>query len=207
MPVTTLDAATALVVIDLQQGIVATPLAHPVEGVVARSAELARAFRGRGLPVVLVNVAGTPQGRTDAGPVALDRPEGWTELIPELERQPGDLLVTKYARSAFTGTGLADRLRERGVTQIVVTGIATSGGVESTARDAHELGFHVTLPGDAMTDRTAERHDHSVLQVFPRIAETGSTQDVLDALASLPEPPSRTGQPQLPESGAAADRS
>ncbi|MFI0939307.1 isochorismatase family cysteine hydrolase [Streptomyces sp. NPDC021020] len=198
MPVTTLDAATALVVIDLQQGIVATPLAHPVEGVVARSAELARAFRGRGLPVVLVNVAGTPQGRTDAGPVVLDRPEGWTELIPELERQPGDILVTKYARSAFTATGLADRLRERGVTQIVVTGIATSGGVESTARDAHEQGFHVTLPGDAMTDRTAERHDHSVLQVFPRIAETGSTQDVLDALASLPE---------LPESGAAADRS
>lgn len=189
MPVTTLDAATALVVVDLQQGVVAMPLAHPVEDVVARSAELARAFRARGLPVVLVNVAGAPRGRTDAGPSVLDFSDGWTTLIPELEQQPGDLLVTKYARSAFTGTGLAGTLRERGVTQVVVTGIATSGGVESTARDAHERGFHVTLPADAMTDRSAERHDHSLLQVFPRIAETGTTRDVLDALGSLPGPP------------------
>ncbi|MFI0719713.1 isochorismatase family cysteine hydrolase [Streptomyces sp. NPDC021224] len=201
MPVTTLDESTALVVIDLQRGIVAMPLAHPVEDVVARSAELARAFRDRGLPVVLVNVAGTPQGRTDAGPVALDRPEGWTELIPELEQQPGDVLVTKHARSAFTATGLAGTLRGLGVTQVVVTGIATSGGVESTARDAHEQGFHVTLPADAMTDRSAERHDHSLLQVFPRIAETGTTRDVLDALASLPVQPVQSG------SGSAADRS
>ncbi|MFI0897034.1 isochorismatase family protein [Streptomyces sp. NPDC020983] len=195
MPVTTLDEATALVVIDLQKGVVTMPLAHPVEDVVARSAKLARAFRDRGLPVVLVNVAGTPQGRTDAGPVVLDRPEGWTELIPELEQQPGDILVTKHARSAFTGTGLDGTLRERGVTQVVVTGIATSGGVESTARAAHELGFHVTLPADAMTDRSPERHDHSVLQVFPRIAETGTTQDVLDALASLPVSGPAAGRP------------
>lgn len=185
MPVTTLDPTTALVLVDLQAGVVAMPLAHPVEDVVARSKDLLRAFRGRGLPVVLVNVAGTPSGRTDLGVRTLDFADGWTELIPELDRQPADLLVTKHARSAFTRTGLADRLRDLGVTQVVVTGIATSGGVESTARDAHEQGFHVTLPVDAMTDSDRERHEHSVARIFPRIAETGSTQDVLDALADL----------------------
>jgi nicotinamidase-related amidase len=146
------------------------------------SSALLTAFRDRGLPVVLVNVAGAPSGRTDTGNATHAFPDGWTDPIPALDRRPTDILVTKHARSAFTGTGLADLLRASQVTQVVVTGIATSGGVESTARDAHEQGFHVTLPVDAMTDRTLDRHDHSVRQVFPRIAETGTTQDVLDIL-------------------------
>ncbi|WUH93641.1 isochorismatase family protein [Streptomyces sp. NBC_00433] len=186
MPVTTVDPTTALIVIDLQKGIVGLPLAHPAEDVAARTADLLRAFRERGLPVVLVNVAGAPGGRTDGGVRTLDFPDGWTELIPELDQRPGDLLVTKYARSAFTGTGLADRLRDLGVTQVVVTGVSTSGGVESTARDAHEQGFHVTLPVDAMSDRDTGQHEHSVVRIFPRIAETGTTQDVLDALSARP---------------------
>jgi nicotinamidase-related amidase len=183
MPVTTVDPATALVVIDLQAGVVAMPLASPVEDVVAHTKDLLTAFRERGLPVVLVNVAGTPPGRTDLGVRILDVQDGWTELIPELDRQPADLLVTKHSRSAFPGTGLAGRLRDLGVTQVVVTGISTSGGVESTARDAHEQGFHVTLPVDAMTDPDPERHEYSVSRIFPRIAETGTTKELLDALA------------------------
>jgi nicotinamidase-related amidase len=185
MPITTLDPRTALVIIDLQKGVVDMPLAHPVAGVVERSVELAREFRAHGLPVVLVNVAGSPPGRTDAsGAAPRTLPQGWSDLIDELEVQDGDVLVTKYARSAFTGTGLAERLRDAGVTQVVVTGIATAGGVESTARDAHEQGFHVTLPVDAMTDSHAERHRHSVEAAFPRIAETGTTADVLAILAA-----------------------
>lgn len=185
MPITTLDPRTALVIIDLQKGVVDMPLAHPVAGVVERSVELAREFRARGLPVVLVNVAGSPPGRTDAGSAApRTLPQGWSDLIDELEVRDGDVLVTKYARSAFTRTGLAERLRDAGVTQVVVTGIATAGGVESTARDAHEQGFHVTLPVDAMTDTHAERHRHSVEAAFPRIAETGTTADVLAILAA-----------------------
>ena len=187
MPITTLDPTSALIVVDLQQGIVGLPLAHPVEGVVERSTALAEAFRAHGLPVVLVNVAGTPAGRTDRGAMGRARgfAEGWTDLIPELAQQPEDILVTKRARSAFTGTGLTERLRALGVTQAVVTGIATASGVESPARDAHEQGFHVTLPVDAMTDSTLASHEHSVAQSFPRIAETGTTQDVLDALSAL----------------------
>ncbi|WP_305780130.1 isochorismatase family protein [Nocardia nova] len=185
MPVTTLDPATALIVIDLQHGIVDRPLAHPVEPVITRAATLAHAFRDRDLPVVLVNVAGTPPGRTDAGAMTMtDLPPDWTALIPEMTPQPGDIQVTKHARSAFAGTGLADRLRADGVTQVVVVGIATGAGVESTARDAHEQGFHVTLPVDAMTDSDAERHDHSIAHIFGRIAETGTTDDVLRTLAA-----------------------
>lgn len=184
MPVTAIDPQSALIVIDLQRGHAGVDLAHPLAGVVARSAELAKAFRGRGLPVVLVSVAGSPPGRTDAGAIQHSVPDGFTDLLPELESQPGDLVLTKYARSAFTGTGLAETLRKLGVTQVVVTGVSTSGGVESTARDAHEQGFNVTLPVDAMTDSRTARHEHSVTQVFPRIAETGTTSDVLTVLAN-----------------------
>jgi nicotinamidase-related amidase len=183
VPFSAVDQKTALIVVDLQAGIVGMPLAHPVDPIVARSVALLGAFRERGLPVVLVNVAGTPGGRTDNAPrSAASFPEGWTELIPDLARQPADLLVTKHARSAFSGTGLAERLRGLGVTQVVVTGIATSSGVESTARTAHEEGFHVSLPVDAMTDAALASHEYSVAHIFPRIAETGTTAQLLTLL-------------------------
>lgn len=189
MTVTAIDPAAALIVVDLQQGIVTAALAHPVAGVIENSAALLTAFRDRGLPVVLVNVAGSPPGRTDARPgggAPRAVPDGWSDLIPELGQQPGDLIVTKHARSAFSGTGLADTLHALGVTQVVITGISTSSGVESTARDAHEQGFNVTLVADAMTDSELARHEHSVARIFPRIAETGTTADVLAALAEHP---------------------
>ena len=65
MPLTTLDNTAALIVIDLQKGLVITPVVHPIDGIIERSARLTRAFRERGLPVVLVNVAGGAPGRTD----------------------------------------------------------------------------------------------------------------------------------------------
>jgi nicotinamidase-related amidase len=185
MPITVVDPRAALIVVDLQHGHMGIPLAHPVEDVIERTTALTKAFRSHGLPVVLVSVAGSPPGRTDTGGGPQRTfPEGWAELIPELDRQPGDIILVKHARSAFTGTGLAATLHERGVTQVVITGISTGGGVESTARDAHEQGFNVTLPIDAMTDPSLTRHDHVVREVFPRIAETGRTTDVLNALAS-----------------------
>lgn len=185
MTVTTLDNRTALIVVDLQKGIVTIPLAHPVDVVVENSLALLDAFRRNGLPVVLVNVAGSPSGRTDqSGAAATAYPDGWTELIPELGAQPSDILITKYARSGFTKTGLEEQLRDLGVTQVVIVGIATASGVESTARHAHEYGFNVTLPVDAMTDRNRETHDHSVSTVFPRIAETGTTAEILALLAA-----------------------
>ena len=186
MPVTTLDTTAALIVIDLQKGIVAMPLVHPVGEIVDRSAQLARAFRKRGLPVVLVNVTGRAPGRTDAGSPKFSFPPDWTDLVPELERQPDDLIVSKQRVGAFIGTSLDEILHQRGVTQVFLTGIATSGGVASTARSAYDLGYNVAVVVDAMTDRAADAHDFFVGNIFPRFSETETTDNVLKLLQDAP---------------------
>jgi nicotinamidase-related amidase len=182
MPLTKLDTTSALVVIDLQKGIVGLPTVHPAGEIVGRAAQLVRAFREQGLPVVLVNVSGRAPGRTDAGIPKFSFPADWTELVPELEQDPGDHIVTKQRWGAFLGTSLDDYLRHRGVTQVVLAGVATSVGVESTARSAYDLGYNVTLVVDAMTDRDADAHRHSVEKIFPRLGETATTGDVLKLL-------------------------
>ena len=182
MPITTLDPRTALVLIDLQKGIVALPTVHPASGVVARAAELAAAFRRHALPVVLVNVVGAAPGRTDPQPRRPAPGPDWAELVPELAAQPQDIRVSKKTWGAFTGTGLEAALRERGVTQVVLAGISTSIGVESTARQARELGLNVALAVDAVTDTNADAHANSVARIFPRLGETGLTQDLLALL-------------------------
>ena len=182
MPVTMLDPKTALVVIDLQKGILSFPTAHPSAPVLERAGDLAKAFRANGQPVVLVNVAGGAPGRTDSGPMKFTPPPDWLEIVPELDAQPSDIRVTKQQWGAFYGTALDLELRRRGVTQIVLCGIATSIGVESTARDAYELGYNVTLVVDAMTDLSAEAHENSVQRIFPRLGETGTTDAVLALL-------------------------
>ncbi|MEU2423351.1 hydrolase [Streptomyces sp. NPDC007851] len=190
MSLSTLDPRTALVVIDLQQGIVAMPT-QPYTGaeVVARTAELADAFRARDLPVVLVRVsfaadfADAVPGRTERQARGLAFPEGWDTVVDELSGHPGDIRVTKHNWSAFHGTDLDVQLRRRGITQIVLTGIATSIGVESTARDGYAHGYHVTLATDAMADADPEAHRGSVERIFPRLGESGSTAEVLELLA------------------------
>jgi nicotinamidase-related amidase len=180
--VTTLDPITALIVIDLQNGIVPRPSAPPMDGVVKQAVALTEAFRGRDLPVVLVNVAGGAPGRTEQPRPHMQFPAGWTDLIPELNQQPQDHLVTKQTPGAFTNTDLEAHLKALGVTQVVIVGVATSNGVEVTARQAYELGFNVTLATDAMTDGRDGAHDYSITKVFPRIGETGMTRQILDLL-------------------------
>lgn len=182
MALTTLDAKTALIVIDLQKGIIALPTAHPTGEIVKRSASLADAFRRHGLPVVLVNVTAGAPGRAEQSRNTGDFPAGFADLVPELNHQPSDHLVTKRTWGAFTNTDLEAYLRKQGVTQVVLVGVATSIGVESTARFAHELGFNVTLAIDAMTDMNPDAHTNSIARIFPRLGETGATQDVLDLL-------------------------
>lgn len=184
MALTTLDPSTALIIVDLQKGIVSLPAIHPMSEIVGRACMLADAFRERGLPVVLVNVAGGAPGRTEQPRPASSRPEGWVDLIPELNRQPTDIVVTKRTWGAFASTDLAAQLTERGVTQVVVTGVSTGTGVEATARQAYEHGFNVTLAIDAMTDMRLEAHDYSIRNVFPRLGETGTCQDIIDLLGA-----------------------
>jgi nicotinamidase-related amidase len=183
MTATTLDATTALVLVDLQKGITALPTAHPSAEIVERSARLADAFRERGLPVVLVRVTGdTPApGRTEGPARGGEMPADWADLVPELGRRDSDIVVTKQQWGAFYGTDLDLQLRRRGVTQVVLAGIATSIGVESTARAAHEHGYHVTVAVDAVTDMDADAHRHSIEKIFPRLGET----DTAEAIAKL----------------------
>lgn len=184
MSVTALDPKTALIVIDLQKGIVALPTVHPTSEVVKHASQLADAFRRHGMPVVLVNVDGGAPGRTDQAPRMRDFPAGWTDLVPELNQQPTDHTVTKRTWGAFTRTGLDEYLKNLGVTQVVIAGVSTSAGVESTARQAHEHGFHVTLAIDAMTDMSPASHVNSITRIFPRLGENGTTQEIIALLDS-----------------------
>ncbi|MDH7795109.1 MULTISPECIES: isochorismatase family protein [unclassified Beijerinckia] len=182
---TTLDPNTALIVVDLQQGIVGHAFIHPIGPILERTRELIEAFRALNLPVVLVNVSGGAPGRTEQPRRVPDPlPEGFVDILPELGQQPDDIVVTKRTWGAFASTDLEARLKKLGVTQVVVTGVATATGVEATARQAYELGFNVTLAVDAMTDTCAQAHDYSISFVFPRLGETGTTREIIKRLAT-----------------------
>src|SRR6202167_5144574 len=188
MPLTTLDPNAALIVIDLQKGIVNGNFIHPIADIVDRTRALIDVFRAKNLPVVLVNVAGRAKGRTEQGPRSNALvSEGWTDLLPELNQQPSDIVVTKRSWGAFATTDLERQLKARGVTQVVVTGVATSVGGEATARQAYAQGFNVRLALDAMTDIREEAHEYSFANVFPRLGETGSTQEIISLLERLLE--------------------
>jgi nicotinamidase-related amidase len=184
MPIDRLDAHPALLVIDLQRGTLNNPTVHPGDMVVAKATELITAFRARGLPVVLANVDGTPAGHNDYGGSAREYPHEFTELVPELDQQPDDLTVTRRTWSAFAGTDLDAKLSALGVTQVVIAGVATSFGVESTARHAYDHGYNVVLAVDAMTDIRAESHENSLTRVFPLLGQTGTTSEIVAQLQS-----------------------
>ena len=186
MPLTTLDPNTALIVVDLQKGIVGGSFLHPIDEIIDRTRALLDVFRASKLPVVLVNVAGRALGRTEQGPRSnVMITDDWTDLLPQLNQEPTDITVTKRSWGAFATTDLEHQLKARGVTQVVVTGIATSAGVEATARQAYEQGFNVTLATDAMTDMRQEAHDYTIQNVFPRVGETGSAQEIISLLEKL----------------------
>ncbi|MEY9946650.1 isochorismatase family protein [Kitasatospora sp. GAS1066B] len=180
MTATTLDRDTALILIDLQKGITAFAADFGIDKVLANAEQLVAAFRERGLPIVQVNVTGGAPGRTEFPSRGGELPADWAELV--LPAEEGDITVTKQTWGAFHGTDLDAELRRRGVTQVVIGGVATSMGVESTARAAHEHGYHVTIATDAVTDLDPTSHEHSLTRVFPKLGETGSTAELIALL-------------------------
>jgi len=183
--VTSLDKNTALVLIDLQKGIVNFPLTHPVADVLANAAKLVAAFRKANLPIVVVNV--NPSGkwtgsRKDAQQKAFTPPADWLEITPEIETQPDDIFITKSTWSAFFNTAIDEELKQKGVTGIVLAGISTSIGVEGTARDASRLDYNITFASDAMTDMIADAHVHSQKIIFPRLGEVDTTDKIIEVL-------------------------
>ncbi len=189
MPLQNLDLTqTALVLIDLQKGIVGLPVApHSGLDVVRRAAQIAARFRESKAPVVLVHVAFSADGGDVLKPevdLAMPRREfspDWTDFAPELGQQPGDLVITKRNWGAFYGTALDLQLRRRGIRRIVLGGIATNLGVESTARAAHEHGYEQVFVEDAMSSLSAEAHTFSTTQILPRLGLVRSTKEVLAA--------------------------
>ncbi len=186
MSVAQIDPKAALVLIDLQAGIVAMPT-HPRSGadVVQSAVRLAAAFRNADRLVVLVHVTRAPDG-SDAAPGRTDSPRpafapGSDALEAPIEPF-GHVVVTKRNWGAFYGTDLDLQLRRRGITQIVLAGIATSMGVESTARGAHERGYNVMTVVDVMADPSQEAHENSIQRIFPRISERAFADDVIAAL-------------------------
>jgi nicotinamidase-related amidase len=181
MPVTILDPQSALIVVDLQKGLVGVLAASIWDGVVTRSQALAKAFRDRGRPVVIVTADGSAPGRTERDR-HFDVPPGFADPLDALDLQPDDIFVVKQTWGAFTHNDLEAQLRALGITQVVIVGVATSIGVESTARQAYEAGFNVTLAIDAMADLSPETHDHSIASIFPRLGETGLAADIIALL-------------------------
>ncbi|MFD9392446.1 isochorismatase family protein [Streptomyces sp. NPDC060000] len=161
-------ARSALVLVDLMDRIVALPL-EPRKGaeVLTAAEELASAFRSAGALVVLVRVE---------RPGVADQPPG-SGLVQGLLHD-GDLEIVKRTIGAFQGTGLNDRLRERGVTTLVFGGVATNLGVESTARAAGDLGYDLVFVEDAMSALTAAEHEASVKLDFPRLGRVTRAADV-----------------------------
>jgi len=187
--ITTLDKNTALVLIDLQNGVAGLPLAHPVKDVLANAAKLVTAFREAALPVVIINVnpAGAAWTKTRKDPNSTSpRPfqENWLDIVPDIKTHADDIFITKHTWNAFYETALHDELKTRGITGIVLAGISTSIGVEGTARSASERGYNIAFALDAMTDMFLDAHEHSIKRIFPRIGETGLTEDVVRLVLS-----------------------
>ena len=186
----TLDpATTALVVIDLQRGIIGTPtVPHTAADVVTRAARLVARFRQRKGAVVLVHVDPGANGELFPRPITdIERPRvtpspEWSDFVPEMTPQSGDIVVTKHQPCAFYGTDLEVHLRRRGIQTIALCGIATNIGVEATARVGFEHGYNLVFASDAMTARDGELHACSVSKFFPTIGRVRTTEEILAAL-------------------------
>lgn len=186
--ITALDKNTALILVDLQKGVVQLPLAKPVSDILENAAKLVEAFRKAALPIVVVNVnpagAAWTKARKDSNPLQ-NAPfkEDWLEIAPEIKTQPGDIFITKHTWGAFYETPLHEELQKRNVTGIVLAGVSTSIGVEGTARGASERGYNVTFAKDAMTDMFADAHENSLKYIFPRIGEIDDTDNIVEKLS------------------------
>jgi nicotinamidase-related amidase len=203
VPISALDDVAALVIFDQQklnryeQGrALPAEFVYPLDDVIDRTARLAGTFRDRGWPVVHVKVPNalgikvlqqglTLGGRKDGGyTMTPGTPDDFDDIVPELTPEPGDLVITKPMWDPFIGTSMDFDLRQLKVTQIFLTGLMTSIGVESTARSGWNHGYNMVFVTDAMDDFDPDAHRHTVEKIFPRLGERATTAEVLDRVGA-----------------------
>jgi nicotinamidase-related amidase len=181
---------TAIVVIDLQKGIIAREAKpHSTKEVIQNTAQLLKVFRENNMPVFLVRVSSSSDQKDRLSPAtdtswsgAGKMPDDWSEIVPELLPGASDFIITKKQWGAFYGTELDLQLRRRKIDTIVLCGISTNIGVESTARFAYEYGYNQIFAEDAMSSQSEEEHIHSIEKIFPRIGLVRNTKEILESL-------------------------
>jgi nicotinamidase-related amidase len=182
-------AKTAVVVIDLQKGIAQMPTQpYSSEVVISNTANLLNIARQKGINIFLIRVTRSPDLKDALKPISestFQRNQfdpSWSEYVPQLNIQSTDFLITKHQWGAFYGTELDLQLRRRGIDTIILCGISTNFGVESTARFAYEFGYNQIFVEDAMSARSKEEHDASVKNIFPRLGLVRSAEEVIQSL-------------------------
>ncbi len=182
---------TAIVVIDLQKGIASnTRKLEPnsASSVIGNAAKLVRLFRGKNGTTFLVHVM-SKDGRDTLKPISdthptiqQSLPKDYAEFIEEIKPLEEDIIITKRQWGAFYGTELDLQLRRRGIDTIVLCGISTNIGVETTAREAYQYGYNQIFAVDAMSAASEEEHYASVKFIFPRIGLVRTTDEIIDML-------------------------
>lgn len=180
---------TALVVIDLQRGIVARDCApYHSDQVLDKAAQLLEMARTRGVLPVLVHVGGAPdhidrlRRSADQPTPWKPLPENWSDYVEAFQPRPGEVAIFKRQWGAFYGTDLDLQLRRRGIDTLILCGIATELGVESTARDAYERNYRQILVEDAMSGLVESSHRNAIEHIFPRLGHVRDTATVLEWL-------------------------
>lgn len=186
-------STTALVIIDLQEGILnPEPTPFGKAEIVARAAELGRAFSAAKAPIILTisdfapGYPDAPKGVADS-PWTLPKeglPAGFATLVPEIEALPAAVRITKRQMSAFFGTELDLQLRRRGCDTVVICGVATNLGVEATARTVFDLNYNVVLAADACGSVAPGLHEFAVEKILPFIARVRATSEIINALGT-----------------------
>lgn len=187
-------STTALVLIDLQEGIL--PFAggpYAAEDVVHRADKLATLCRQRGATVILVRVGWSadfgdaPRQTVDHPNTGGPLPDNWLTFASGLHVIDSDIRIIKHQWGAFYGTDLDLQLRRRGIDTLILGGISTNIGVESTARSAWEHGYNLVIAEDLCSAGSTEQHQSSMTHIFPRIARVRNSADIEQALTTHTE--------------------
>lgn len=182
-----INGRSALIAVDLQQGVLGMLDQPDRQQLITKNTELADAFHSADLPVIWVHATGLPTGITQHPmPEPEELPDNFVDLDTELPDTEGDIHVNKPRTwSAFVRTDLTQRLRELKVDTVVISGIATGAGVESTARSAYDEGFNVIAASDAMADGNPSRHEQALAEDFPSIGQVATAAEIIAAVIAL----------------------